>query len=75
MHFFGTGTRRDKDQETQGSSEDHANPPVNGFNIQKHVEEQFKLPICYNKEVHDLKDNIVQDLELVETKDPSYNPL
>jgi len=75
MHFFGKGTRTDNIPETQEPTEETTDAPANGFNIQRHVEEQFKLPICYNKEVNDLKDNIIQDLELVDTKDPSYSPL
>lgn len=39
------------------------------------INEHFKLPIFYNKEKMTLKDNIIQDLELVETIDTSNNSM
>jgi hypothetical protein len=39
------------------------------------INEHFKLPIFYNKEKNNLKENIVQDLELVKTLDPSNNSI
>jgi len=39
------------------------------------INEHFKLPIFYNKEKMSLKNNIIQDLELVETLDVSNNCL
>ena len=39
------------------------------------INEHFKLPIFYNKEKNLLKENIIQDLELVKTLDPSCNSI
>ena len=39
------------------------------------INEHFKLPIFYNKEKMSLKDNIIQDLELVETLDSSNSSM
>ena len=37
--------------------------------------EHFKLPIYYNNSKVKLKDNIINDLELVKTVDPSGTPM
>jgi len=37
------------------------------------INEHFKVPIFYNKEKMNLKENIIQDLELVKTIDSSNN--
>jgi len=39
------------------------------------INERFKLPIYYNAQKHKLNQNITNDLELVESKDASYNPM
>jgi len=39
------------------------------------VNDYFKLPIYYNKEKRALKENVKTDLELVESVDPSCNPI
>ena len=39
------------------------------------INEHFKLPIFYNKEKTSVKENIIQDLELVKTLDPSSNSI
>ena len=39
------------------------------------ISEHFKLPIQYNDKKRQLKTNIIQDLELVETSDASCNPI
>jgi hypothetical protein len=39
------------------------------------INDFFKLPICYNKNKVELSENIINDLELVETVDPSCNPI
>ena len=39
------------------------------------ISEHFKLPIQYNDKTRQLKTNIIQDLELVETSDASCNPI
>jgi hypothetical protein len=39
------------------------------------INEHFKLPIFYNKEKSNVKENIIQDLELVKTLDPSSNSI
>jgi hypothetical protein len=39
------------------------------------INENFKLPIYYNKEKQILKKNIINDLELTTTVDPSCNPI
>jgi hypothetical protein len=39
------------------------------------INNYFKLPIYYNKDKTELKKNIVSDLELVSTVDPSCNPI
>jgi len=39
------------------------------------INEHFKLPIFYNKDKIELKEEIVNDLELVKTIDPSCNPI
>ena len=39
------------------------------------INEYFKLPICYNKNKVQIKENIVSDLELVNTIDVSNNPI
>jgi hypothetical protein len=43
-------------------------------NIEK-INDHFKLPIFYNKDKIELKEEIVNDLELVKTIDPSCNPI
>jgi hypothetical protein len=43
-------------------------------NIEK-INDHFKLPIFYNDQKMELNKNIVKDLELVESIDPSQNPL
>ena len=39
------------------------------------INEHFKLPIFYNKEKVSIQENIIQDLELVKTMDPSSNSI
>ena len=39
------------------------------------INDFFKIPIHYNKEKVELKKNIINDLELVETVDPSCSPI
>lgn len=39
------------------------------------IHEHFKLPIFYNKEKVSIQENIIQDLELVKTLDPSSNSI
>ena len=39
------------------------------------INDFFKIPIHYNKEKVELKKNIINDLELVETVDPSCNSI
>jgi energy-coupling factor transporter ATP-binding protein EcfA2 len=39
------------------------------------IHEHFKLPIFYNKEKVSIQENIIQDLELVKTLDPSSNAI
>jgi hypothetical protein len=39
------------------------------------VNEFFKWPIHYNSEKSELKTNIIEDLELIETTDPSCSPI
>jgi len=39
------------------------------------INDFFKIPIHYNKEKIELKKNIITDLELVETVDPSCSPI
>jgi energy-coupling factor transporter ATP-binding protein EcfA2 len=39
------------------------------------INDHFKLPIFYNKDKIELKEEIVNDLELVKTIDPSCNPI
>jgi len=41
----------------------------------EHMNKHFKLPIYYNDKKHKLKQNIITDLELVTTIDPSYNSM
>jgi DNA mismatch repair ATPase MutS len=41
----------------------------------ENINEHFKLPIFYNKDKIALKEEIVNDLELVKTIDPSCNPI
>ena len=41
----------------------------------ENINEYFKLPIYYNKNKVSLKKNITNDLELVTTVDPSFNPI
>jgi len=41
----------------------------------ENINEHFKLPIFYNKDKIELKEEIVNDLELVKTIDPSCNPI
>ena len=43
--------------------------------IINNLNEHFKMPIYYNKNKSELKKNIVSDLELVATVDPSYNSI
>ena len=43
--------------------------------IVNNLNEHFKMPIYYNKNKLELKENIVSDLELVKTVDPSTNPI
>jgi hypothetical protein len=43
--------------------------------IINNLNEHFKMPIYYNKNKSELKKNIVSDLELVETVDPSCNSI
>ena len=44
-------------------------------NILSKINDNFKLPIYYNKENIELKKNIITDLELTETVDNSCNPI
>jgi len=46
-----------------------------GSNIMYKINEQFKIPICYNNERVELKSNIITDLELLNTVDESCNPI
>jgi hypothetical protein len=39
------------------------------------INEHFKMPIYYNDEKIELKNNIVTDLELINTIDTSCNPI
>ena len=39
------------------------------------INDYFKLPIYYNDDKIELSKNIINDLELVETVDPSCNPM
>jgi hypothetical protein len=39
------------------------------------INDHFKLPIFYNKDKIELKEEIINDLELVKTADPSCNPI
>jgi len=39
------------------------------------INEQFKIPICYNSDRVELKSNIITDLELLNTVDESCNPI
>jgi hypothetical protein len=39
------------------------------------INDHFKLPIYYNQDKVELSKNIINDLELVETLDPSCNPI
>ena len=39
------------------------------------INEQFKIPICYNSDRVELKPNIITDLELLNTVDESCNPI
>ena len=39
------------------------------------INKYFKLPIYYNDKKNNLKENIINDLELVNVADPSYNPM
>ena len=41
----------------------------------ENINEHFKLPIFYNKDKIALKEEIINDLELVKTIDPSCNPI
>jgi DNA mismatch repair ATPase MutS len=41
----------------------------------ENINDHFKLPIFYNKDKIELKEEIVNDLELVKTIDPSCNPI
>ena len=43
--------------------------------IINNLNEHFKMPIYYNKNKSELKKNIVSDLELVATVDPSCNSI
>jgi DNA mismatch repair ATPase MutS len=48
---------------------------LNNTNTLDYINDHFKLPIYYNKDKLKLKQNIITDLELIETVDPSYNPI
>ena len=41
----------------------------------KHLNAHFKMPIFYNDKKQKIKQNIVDDLEMVNTIDPSYNSM
>ena len=41
----------------------------------ENINDHFKLPIFYNKDKIQLKEEIINDLELVKTIDPSCNPI
>ena len=41
----------------------------------ENINHYFKLPIFYNNKKVQLKENVIKDLELVETVDPSSNPI
>lgn len=43
--------------------------------VVENINEHFNLPICFNKERVELKQNIATDLELTKTIDPSCNPI
>ena len=39
------------------------------------INEHFKIPIYYNEQKKSIKENIITDLELVKTVDPSLNSI
>ena len=41
----------------------------------ENINDHFKLPIHYNKNKTSIKENIINDLELVNTIDASSNPI
>ena len=61
-----------KYSKSDSSIEDDTNNTSDNFNQINNV---FKLPIYYNDSKMVLKQNIVDDLELVKTIDPSCNPI
>lgn len=43
-------------------------------NIEK-VNEYFQIPICFNENKMELNKNVIDDLELIKTVDPSCNSI
>ena len=48
---------------------------MNNDNKLASMNDYFKLPIFYNTKKVQLKENVIKDLELVETVDPSANSI
>ena len=48
---------------------------MNSANKLENMNQYFKLPIFYNNKKVQLKENVIKDLELVETVDPSSNSI
>jgi hypothetical protein len=60
-------TKEKEDKESQDIEDNET--------IVTHLNDYFKVPLYYNKEKVQLKKNIIQDLELVQTIDSSTNPI
>ena len=63
--MFSETNKNEKDKQTNVEEPTTVNK-INDF---------FKIPLYYNKEKVELKKNIITDLELVETIDPSCSPI
>ena len=51
------------------------NPTETNLSKVMEINQYFKLPIYYNKEKVELNQNIITDLELISTIDPSCDPI
>jgi hypothetical protein len=72
MNFFNCS---ENNNNNNNNDNNNINNNINNNNIIEKINDEFKIPIFYNLEKKELKDNIVKDLELINTIDDTVNPI
>jgi len=72
MNLFNCSKNEDSNNNNSNNNNSNNN---NKINIVEKINDEFNIPIFYNLERRELKDNIIKDLELVNTIDETVNPI